>query len=151
MNTDRKINRAILLLAIVGACVSSHALASDRQAMHNIQSALNNNDVKAKLDPDIKLYFGAQKHPAVVKKMGEFGTNKKTNAFGKADEVACEWAFLSAVLTLQERARKEGANAVVNIRSNYKGNLTSSETEYLCGAGGLMAGVALKGDFVQLK
>jgi len=144
-------NGAIVLLVSIGACISSHAVASDRQAMHSIESALNSAGAKAKLDPGIKLYFGTQKHPAVIKKLGEFGTNKKTNAFGKEDEVACQWAFLSAILTLQERAKKEGGNAVINIRSNYKDHLTSSKTEYLCGAGGLMAGVAFKGEVVRLK
>jgi uncharacterized protein YbjQ (UPF0145 family) len=54
------------------------------------------------------------------------------------------------VIALQERARKQGGNAVVNIVSNYKNVITSSETEYVCGAGGLIAGVALKGRVVNL-
>ena len=59
--------------------------------------------------------------------------------------------FLSAVLALQERARAEGGNAVINIKSNYKDHLTESATEFTCGAGALIAGVALKGDVVTLK
>ena len=44
---------------------------------------------------------------------------------------------------------KEGGNAVVNIVSNYKNKETSSETEYMCGNGALMAGVALKGTVIK--
>src|SRR5262252_5676668 len=69
----------------------------------------------------------------------------------RSDLEACEWVFLSAVIALQERARKEGGNAVINIVSNYRNVVTSSETEYVCGAGGLMAGVALKGRVVNLS
>jgi uncharacterized protein YbjQ (UPF0145 family) len=87
----------------------------------------------------------------VKKTIGEFATNKKTNAFGKSDEAACQHVFLSAVLELQERARKEGGNAVINIKSNYKNDLRASATEFTCGAGAVLAGVALVGDVVTLK
>jgi uncharacterized protein YbjQ (UPF0145 family) len=52
---------------------------------------------------------------------------------------------------LQDRARKEGGNAVVNIKSNYRNELTESPTEFTCGAGAVIAGVALVGDVVTLK
>jgi uncharacterized protein YbjQ (UPF0145 family) len=77
-------------------------------------------------------------------------SNKKTNAFNKTDKRACEWAFLSAMLSLQQRALSEGGNAVVNIRSFYKRHEVSSATEFECGAGAIMAGVTFKGDVVKL-
>jgi hypothetical protein len=100
---------------------------------------------------DVALYFAGQRHPAVVKTMGEFATNKKTNAFGKSDLQACQHVFLSAVIELQERARKEGGNAVIDIKSNYKNELRESATEYTCGAGAVVAGVALTGEVVTLR
>ena len=54
------------------------------------------------------------------------------------------------MLELQERAAKEGGNAVVEIKSNYKNSERSSETEYMCGNGAVMSGVALKGKVVKL-
>jgi uncharacterized protein YbjQ (UPF0145 family) len=54
------------------------------------------------------------------------------------------------VLELQERARKEGGNAVINIKSNYRNEERASATQYTCGAGAVIAGVALKGDVVTL-
>ena len=63
---------------------------------------------------------------------------------------ACQVAMMSALLQLHKRAQSLGANAVVNINSNYKNNVVSSETEYVCGAGALMAGVALIGTFVEI-
>jgi hypothetical protein len=44
-----------------------------------------------------------------------------------------------------------GANAVVNIISYYRKVPMSSDTQYECHAGTLMAGVALKGDFVKIE
>lgn len=140
----------ISALALALALASTAALARDDRNMYPLEDALNTEAAKEKLDPEVKLYFGNRKHSKIEKRYGEWGTNKKTNAFGKSDKQACEWVFLSAAMELQERARKEGGNAVVNIKSNYKNNTTSSETEYMCGTGAIMAGVALKGDVVKL-
>ncbi|PWC79905.1 excinuclease ABC subunit A [Azospirillum sp. TSH64] len=141
-----------LISTVASAIVSAASPASARDAhlMFPIESALNTAAAQEKLDKGVKLYFGNQKHPNPVKVVGEWATNKKTNAFNKSDKEACEWVFLSAVLELQERARKEGGNAVIDIKSNYKNTETNSNTEYMCGAGNIMAGVALKGTVVKL-
>ncbi|CAG0961144.1 hypothetical protein MTYP_00735 [Methylophilaceae bacterium] len=145
-------NNILSTTVIIAALLAStNVMARDDQKMHPLEDALNTPAAKEKLDPEIKLYFGENKHPKVATEIGEWKTNKKTNAFNKSDKDACEWTFLSAVLELQERARKEGGNAVINIKSNYKNKETSSETEYMCGSGALMSGVALKGTVVKLK
>jgi uncharacterized protein YbjQ (UPF0145 family) len=77
-------------------------------------------------------------------------SNRKTNAVGKSDEKACNWAFLSAMIALEKRAKQLGANAVVNIVSYYQKDVMSSATEFECHAGAVIAGVALKGDFVNV-
>jgi hypothetical protein len=137
-------------IATFGLLASGNSSARDDHQMFPIADALNAPAAKEKLDPKIKLYFGNQPHPAVLKDFGEWKTNKKTNAFNKTDKAACEWTFLSAILELQERAVKEGGDAVVAIKSNYKSIEHSSETEYMCGSGALVAGVAFKGRVVKL-
>lgn len=137
-----------LFAALLLGSISAHA--RDDHLSLPLKEALETPAAQSKLDKGVKLYFGKQKHPKPSKTLGEWKTNKKTNAFNKTDKEACEWTFLSAVLELQERARKEGGNAVINIVSNYKSHEKSSETEYTCGAGGLMAGVAFKGTVVKL-
>lgn len=141
---------AAFVLACTALTLSAGAQARDDQRMYPLAEALAAPAAQGKLDPAIKLYFGQQAHPAVAKEMGEWKTNKKTNGLNKSDKEACEWVFLSAVMELQERAQKEGGNAVINIKSNYKNNERSSETEYMCGSGALMSGVALKGTVVKL-
>jgi uncharacterized protein YbjQ (UPF0145 family) len=112
---------------------------------------MQSSDAKEKLDGSVKFFFGDQKTPKVLAKLGSDVTNLKTNAFGKSDEVACNWVFLSAMVALETRAKTLGANAVVNIKSYYKRNEFSSATEFECHAGAIMAGVALKGDFVKIN
>jgi hypothetical protein len=138
-----------LLIAVCATAATSPAYARDTVANYPVDLALKSEP--GKVSDDVALYFAGQGHPSVVKSYGEFATNKKTNAFGKSDEAACQHVFLSAVIELQERARKEGGNAVINIKSNYKSEVRESATEFTCGSGAVIAGVALKGDVVTLK
>jgi uncharacterized protein YbjQ (UPF0145 family) len=55
------------------------------------------------------------------------------------------------MLSFQERAASLGGNAIINIRSYYKKNEVSSETQYECGSGALMSGVTFQGEVVRLK
>ena len=134
---------------LVAALAMSQAHARDTVGNYPIESAMTSEGDK--LGDDVALYFGDQSHPKIVKSYGTFATNKKTNAFGKSDEAACQHVFLSAALELQARARKEGGNAVVGIKSNYRNVLRSSTTDFTCGAGAFVAGVALTGEVVTLK
>ncbi len=137
-------------LFLAALMLISGAYARDTHQMLSIQEAMNTPAAQEKLDKNISFYFGNQKHPRVIKKLGNFMSNKKTNAFGKSDEKACNWAFLSAMLSFQDRIRNMGGNAVINIHSYYYKNDMSSSKEYECGAGNVIAGVTFTGDVVKL-
>lgn len=115
-----------------------------------IEDVLQNPEYQQRLGNTVTFYFGNQPTPHVEQTFGEFVTNKKTNSFGKPDEEACRWAMLSALIELRDRAWKMGGNAVTNIMSYFKKNAASSETDYECHAGAIIAGVALKGTVVRL-
>lgn len=129
------------------ALASATAQANDRTVMLPIAAAMSSSDAQAKLDSSIRFYFGDQKVLGAVKPIDSAKTSQKTNAFGKTDINACNWVFLSAMLQLQQHARKVGADVIMNIRSNYNNEESSSQTEVECHAGAIMAGVALKADF----
>lgn len=125
------------------------AWARDIPHMMPIEAAMQAPDAKEKLGNSVKFFFGHQ--PAGIKStLGSSVSNRKTNAFGKSDASACNWAFLSAMLALKERAEELGANAVVNIESYYKKRPMSSTSKFECHTGAVMAGVALKGEFVKM-
>ncbi|HSU77387.1 MAG TPA: excinuclease ABC subunit A [Burkholderiales bacterium] len=141
-------NRLILLIALV---IALPAAARDDRLKFPVQGALaKGQSYKEKLDPQIKLYFGKPSKLKVAKTIGEWTSNKKTNAFNKTDQEACDIAFISAAVSLQDRAKREGGNAVINIHSVYKNDKFESASEYMCGAGTTMAGVALRGTVVTL-
>ena len=79
-----------VVLAAAGIMGALNAEARDEHTMLSIQEAMSTEDAKAKLDKGIRFFFGDQKHPKVEKRFGEFMSNKKTNAFNKTDERACQ-------------------------------------------------------------
>lgn len=135
-----------ILLFVAGINV---AWARETISSYSVSDALSGREDI--LGDNVKFYFGDQAHPGVAKGFGEVRTNRKTNAFNKTDKEACDWVFLSAMIALRDAAVNRGANAVINIKSNYKNNQTSSNDSFRCGAGGIIAGVALKGKIVKLK
>lgn len=139
-------------LAVLILCLAmvSPAHARDTKHLLPIAVAMETKDAQDKLDGSVKFYFGDQSPPQVLTNLGSDVSNRKTNSFGKSDEKACNWAFLSAMVALQTRAQQMGANAVINIVSYYNKKVLSSATEFECHAGAIIAGVALKGDFVKL-
>lgn len=139
----------VFLCSLLLMLITSDATARDTIKQWPIADVLENSEYAERLQ-GVSFYFGDQSHPSIVENFGEYRTNKKTNGFNKSDEEACQWVMLTALLQLHQRAVSLGANAVVNIRSNYKNKETSSDTEYTCGSGALMSGVALIGTFVTV-
>lgn len=133
-----------LMLAIPG-------IASARNDVLHfpVADASGTTDATAKLDGTVKFYWGNQKTPKFSKKLGTDQTTKKTNGFNKSDKDSCEWAWLSAMITMQNRAKQLGADAIVNLHSYSKGADFVSDTEYECVVGTFTSGVALRGDFVK--
>jgi hypothetical protein len=142
---------SIAALGLAAALTATVAAARDDVVRMSIADALATPDARSMLDKGIQLYFGDSASPAAERSAGVFTSSKKTNGFGKGDKPACERAFLSAMLSFQNRALKEGGDAVVRLTSYYRRQAFSSSTEYECGTGGLMVGVAFQGEVVRLK
>ena len=144
--------RLTLALATTATlAIAPTAAARDTRQQFDIATAIAAGKADGTLDGSVQFHFKGARAPAVASRLGPARTNKKTNAFGKSDATACQWVFLGALKALQEAAKERGANAVVDIESNYKNQVFTSATQYQCGAGGLMAGVALKGVYAKVK
>ncbi|QKG29153.1 excinuclease ABC subunit A [Campylobacter sp. RM16187] len=121
--------------------------ARDEVLYFSIDNLLTSPKAIRVLNPNIKFSFGSGSKGQILQK--GLMANKKTNAFNKSDQEACEWAFLSALKTFQERAVREGGTKVINITGYYKKQPFDSKTQFQCGAGALMAGVTLRGDIAK--
>ncbi|MEX2489983.1 MAG: excinuclease ATPase subunit [Pseudomonadales bacterium] len=130
--------------------VSLAANARDDHVQFPVSDAMQTSDARNQLTGEVKFFFGDESHPDVATRFGTFTSNKKTNAFMKSEKEACERAFLSAMIQFQQRAMSEGGDAVIGLRSIYRGNNLDSSTDYICGAGNIMAGVTFEGTVVKL-
>ena len=140
--------KLMLTMALLAGAMP--VMAADEKLMMPLAAAMAANGAQARLGDSVKFYFGNQPTPPVKERLGVDKTSQKTNAFRKANETVCNWVFLSSMLRLQARAKELGANAVINIVSNYDNVEMSSETQFECHIGAIMGGVALKGEFVKL-
>ena len=144
--------RATIVLVAIAVASCASGTARDEHIRFPIQPALEKgSSYRTKIEYDVRLLFGDEKAPSVTKRMGSFSANTKSNLFGKSDQEACDIAFISALADLQQHARREGGNAVINIRSVYRGENAPSRSEYVCGVGTIMVGVTLEGMVVRLK
>ena len=143
---------AISAICAAGLFLSTAVLARDSVQHYPLQDVVNMPEAQGKLDGSVKFYLaGVQPKGKVAVLSPNAATNKKTNAFNKSDEVACEWVAQSAIISLHQAAKNAGANAVTNIVSFYKSNERKDAQTYECHAGAIMAGVALKGDLAKVQ
>lgn len=103
-----------------------------------------------RLDGSVKFYLAKRPAGATIIR-SNVSTSKKTNAFNKTDEAACSWALQSALIGMEKAAKAAGANAVVDIVSNYKHVEYKDSSKYECHAGAVIAGVAIKGSLAKVK
>lgn len=128
------------------------AVSQARDTTHFLpfQAAVDEATQAGRLDGSVRFYL-AGKSPQGKIINPNITTSQKTNAFNKTDEAACSWALQSALIRLQNAAKAAGANAVIDIASNYKNVEYRDSEKYECHAGAVMAGVALKGKLAQVR
>lgn len=137
------------LLALLFLVTPSAALARSDLLDLSVAEAKGSALGQAKL-LDVRFYMAGQSHRRVVESFGVSRSNRRTNAFGKSDDEACEVAFLSAIIALQNRAKAQGGDALIDIRSVTRDNDLSSASKYRCAVGFAIANVALEGRVVKL-
>jgi hypothetical protein len=123
--------------------------ARDDKYLLPIKAALESTEAREKPDGSIKFFFAKQSTPPIVTKLGSLTPHGKANTRRSDDVKACNAAFLAALVDFQKRAKKAGANAVVNIVSYYKNVEVSSPTEFECHAGAA-AHAILRGDLAKI-
>jgi hypothetical protein len=101
------------------------------------------------IDGSVKFYLaGNGPHGKIVN--DNVTINRKTNAFGKSDEETCNHVLATDLIYLQNEAKQAGANAVVDIVSNYNNTEYRDSQNFECHKGFLMSGVALKAKLAKV-
>jgi len=141
--------KKLLFVFISTLCLATLQAEARELKNMSIQDALASDDAKLGLPDDIKFYFGDEV-PAgtITKTIGQYTFDREINASLKSQIKACNSALIVALKELREAAKKEGATAVINIKSNAKGKAVSSKEVYACDSGMLKSGVSIAGDLV---
>ena len=142
--------RQILILTLTTFILSGCVADRNVPKPHSITEALQFEDYKARLE-GVRFYYGNQRHPKVEKSIGVRTTARRSSMGDQTRKTSCARAFASALLVLKSAAVRNGGDAVINIKSNYKHREVSSESQFQCASGVLMSGVALKGTVVKLR
>ena len=137
---------SVLLFAAPGL-----ALAADKVVHYPFVNGVNAATESGKLDGTVKFYLaGNQPSGQVTIVNDDIEITRRTNAFWKADQKTCDWVLQSVLIALQDEAKKAGANAVVDIVSDF-GNVYSDPQNYECHVGFLMSGVVLKAKLAKVQ
>lgn len=139
-----------LAAALIAAPVTSHA--TDKIVHLAFDNAVKAATASGKLDGSVKFYLAGTEPAGKLTVVDDnIDITRKTNAFGKKDQVTCDWALQSVLISLQDDAKRAGANAVTDIVSNYNGNLYRDNQNYECHVGFLMSGVELKAKLTKVQ
>jgi uncharacterized protein YbjQ (UPF0145 family) len=138
----------IVLPALLVLGAAAPAMAVSDSSMHPIAPVLANAEYAPKFN-FVKFYFGPQPYPEVAQKFGPIRTIRRAHS-GDA-EAACQRAFAAALINLAETAKKQGADAVVNIHTAFAQRDEASADQYVCATGRMMTGMTVYGDAVKLK
>lgn len=148
-----KLNLAFLAVAVPALLAATPAAAQRQDAINVFQVAgvRDRPELTGQMS-DIRFYFAGESHPGIVRRVqNNVTTSQRARKTGREAEEACQWAMMNALIRLGEAARNSGANAVINIRSNWDNQAWANGSEYQCAIGRMMAGVALKGDIATLR
>ncbi|HEX7815965.1 excinuclease [Dyella sp.] len=143
--------KATYLIAAVLFALPAVSMAADKVVHLPFQAAVDQGTKDGKLDGSVKFYLAGNKPSGKMAIVNDNVTiSRKTNAFAKSDEATCHRVMESVLIALQDDAKRAGANAVVDIVSNYNDQVFSDPTNYECHKGFLMSGVAVKAKFAKV-
>jgi len=129
----------------------SAASAADKFEYLSVKAALQSELAKEKLDPAISFYMKGQKHKKARNTSREYSANKRSRKFKRTVKQACDQAFISALMSFQDRAQRQGQNAVIDLYSFTKNKKYQNSEKYSCLVGGMMTNVVLKGKVADIK
>lgn len=145
----KKTHQWVLALTVLATANLAHA--RDKVQLQPLEEAVRLGLKEGKLDGSVKFYLsGATTPEMAAHSLGQEHVNRRTTSGGKDPVFACHWAALSGLITLQENAKKHGANAVIDLHSFYKEKTFKDPVNFECYSGNFLTGVTLKGTYARI-
>lgn len=137
----------LLLAASALAAITQVAHARTEVVTYPIKPVLESKQFA----PDVALYFGNQPHPAVVAKLGEVTKSSHPPRKTLTEVEVCNATLADALRQLASAAHDRGANAVINIRTNFHSSESNDENNYTCGVSSVSAALRVRGEMVTIE
>jgi len=156
-------NFKALMLGMILTC-SNVAIAADKIESVEIAKGIAHYENSKFYSAQIPLHFEGMELTQNVKEVVESKSIKlRSSARPRKDKDdsaleiklkirgVCNYVFSSVVAKLQSHAVEVGADAVINIRSNYAGAAAKQQGTYDCIRGAMLSAVEMNADFVRLN
>ncbi|MDP6374321.1 MAG: hypothetical protein QF515_02720 [Pseudomonadales bacterium] len=141
----------IVLAVFVCMLVSGVVQAEERHEYFSIAKTMDSALAQSAIGEDIRLIFDQRQPFTPVRSFGTFSANSEIGYADKTADSSCTQAFISALVSLQQRARLEGANAVLYPSTEPSSESTSASLSFRCDIGVLNTSVSLHGEVVILE
>ena len=140
-----------LALAVAIGSWSTQSYARNDVLMVNIANALKDPAFDGNRPASgVAFYFANQQPPQPATSLGEVELKAKRAKVGETDQYNCQLAFLAVLSGFQKKAVAAGGNAVGNIVSYYRKQVSGTDTQFQCNAGASGGVVWLKGTILKV-
>lgn len=141
----KKINLLAVLLASMA--ISAHAAEGEYYKYSDLLSS----EAARKLDPAVKLYWGAEPAPAFaeVARPDSYTRVSLSMSFLGGSSRHCVQAFEKTLTAMVDDARRRGYDAVTNIRVMHDGKPSDDPLGFTCKPGYKVTDVTLNGTFAM--
>jgi uncharacterized protein YbjQ (UPF0145 family) len=145
---------ARVLAAVAAATITSAvcvpAFARDSEYTLPMDEVLRMPAAQRELDGSVRFYLEGQHHEAVVFTHMEETVTGKIRGSGPEEVESCKRAALRALVAYQTKAKKMGANAVIDMVGFFKEKPFISQSQFQCHAGSRTVVVVFKGTFAKV-
>lgn len=149
--TRRRPMRGCVPLLMAALLAASPAAARNVIMPMSVSDLLATPQARQHLGDAITFRFGAQSTPRPVQTFGSREVRGKASDSGAGGEqAACTFAAIDALRRLGDDATSAGANAVINIESDFHNHPVSSPRMIECHMGSFSVVVVLRGELVRL-
>jgi hypothetical protein len=142
--------------AVIASVLSVCLLVPSSVAARNVEYTLPMDEVlrmpaaERELDGQVRFYLSGQSHTQVVLRHSEEVVTAKIRGAGEEEIETCKRAALKALVHYQSKARKMGANAIIDMVSYFDAKPFMSPAQYECHAGSRTVVVVFKGSYAKI-
>lgn len=137
-------------LCFVAALLPLDAGARNVEYTLALDEVLRMPEAESELDGQVRFYLSGQSHSPIVLRHSEEVVTAKIRGAGEEEIETCKRAALKALVEYQRKARKMGANAIVDLVSYFDEKVFISPAQFECHAGSRTVVVVFKGSYAKV-